>query len=106
MASDTRGANGADDEAELEVKVTDHRSASNLDDDATQTSGDGDTSETAADELEDLKSQVAQLDARRQDVLNRLTRAQADSRYVQSGGSIDADTLDSIDSTGFWKADP
>ncbi|MCY3896839.1 MAG: nucleotide exchange factor GrpE [Chloroflexi bacterium] len=78
MASDTRGANGADDEAELEVKVTDHRSASNLDDDSTQTSGDGDTSETAADELEDLKSQVAQLDARRQDVLNRLTRAQAD----------------------------
>lgn len=78
MASDTRGANGADDEAELEVKVTDHRSASNLDDDSAQTSGDGDTSETAADELEDLKAQVAQLDARRQDVLNRLTRAQAD----------------------------
>ena len=78
MASDRRGANGADDEAELEVKVTDHRSASDLDDDSAQTSSDGDTAEAAADELEELRAQVARLDARRQDVLNRLTRAQAD----------------------------
>ena len=78
MPSDGRGANGADDDAQVEVKVTDHRSASNLDDGSAQTSGDGDTAESAADELEELKAQVAQLDARRQDVLNRLTRAQAD----------------------------
>lgn len=78
MASERRGANGADDEAQLEVKVTDHRSGSNLDDGSAQTQGDGDTAEAAADELEELRAQVAQLDARRQDVLNRLTRAQAD----------------------------
>lgn len=78
MASERDGANGADDETQLEVKVTDHRSASKSDDGSAQTSDVGDTDEAAADELEELRAQVAQLDVRRQDVLNRLTRAQAD----------------------------
>lgn len=78
MASERDGATGADDESQLEVKVTDHRSAAKFDDGSAQTSDVGDTDEAAADELEALRAQVAQLDARRQDVLNRLTRAQAD----------------------------
>ena len=78
MPSEKNGAGGADDEPPIEVKVTDHRSASGLDDDtSTATDADGAT-ESPPDELEDLKAQVAQLEARRQDVLNRLTRAQAD----------------------------
>lgn len=78
MVSDQDGAAGADDEPQVEVKVSDHRSASKLDDGPVQTPGDVDTVETPVDELEELKAQVTQLDARRQDVLNRLTRAQAD----------------------------
>lgn len=78
MTSDRRGADGADDEPQIEVKVTDHRSAANLDDGSAQTLGDVGTTEPPLDELEELKAQVARLDARRQDILNRLTRAQAD----------------------------
>lgn len=78
MASERNRAEGADDEPPIEVKVTDHRSASNLDDDSGQTSDDLGAAEAPLDELEELKAQVAQLDARRQDLLNRLTRVQAD----------------------------
>ncbi|MDE2869308.1 MAG: nucleotide exchange factor GrpE [Chloroflexota bacterium] len=78
MASDRTGADGADDESQIEVKVADHRSASNLDDDSARTPDADGAAEAPTDELGDLKAQVAQLDARRQDLLNRLTRVQAD----------------------------
>lgn len=78
MVSDRNGAGGADDEPPIEVKVSDHRSASNIDEDLAPTPDEGGGPEGPLDELEDLKAQVAQLDARRQDLLNRLTRAQAD----------------------------
>ncbi len=78
MANEKNGAGGADDEPPIEVKVTDHRSASSLDDDTSPAAEAEGPTEPPADDLEDLKAQVAQLDARRQDLLNRLTRAQAD----------------------------
>ena len=78
MVSDRNGARGADDEPQIEVKVTDSRSASNLDDDSVWTPDADGAADVPTDELEDLKAEVAQLDARRQDLLNRLTRVQAD----------------------------
>ncbi|MCY3957818.1 MAG: nucleotide exchange factor GrpE [Chloroflexi bacterium] len=78
MTSDRHGADGADDEPPIEVKVTDHRSASNLHDDSAPTMDADGSAEPPTDELGELKAQVAQLDARRQDLLNRLTRVQAD----------------------------
>ena len=78
MASDRNGADGADDEPQIEVKVTDHRSASKPDDDPVRTLDTDGAADVSTDELEDLRAQVAQLDARRQDLLNRLTRVQAD----------------------------
>lgn len=77
MATARTDADDVEKEPEIEVKVTDHRSASALDDsnDAAETDG---APEAAADDVEALKAEVAKLDARRQDVLNRLTRAQAD----------------------------
>lgn len=78
MASDRTGADGADEEPPIEVRVTDHRSASALDDNCTEASATDGAPEASADEIEDLKAEVAKLDARRQDVLNRLTRVQAD----------------------------
>ena len=77
MASEKNGAGGADDEPPIEVKVTDHRSASALDDVSSEPDAD-DSAGTPADDQEELQAQVAQLDARRQDLLNRLTRVQAD----------------------------
>ena len=69
----------ADDEPPIEVKVTDHRSGSSLDEDAaTGAPGVDDAEEAPTDELEDLRTQVTQLETRRQDLLNRLTRTQAD----------------------------
>ena len=78
MASDRNGAGGAEDEPPIEIKVTDHRSASSSDDDSARTSDEDGSAEGPLDELEDLRAQVAQLDVRRQDLLNRLTRVQAD----------------------------
>ena len=79
MASENNGAGGADDEPLIEVQVTDHRSASSADADESSPASDvTGAAEPVTDDLEDLRAQVAQLDARRQDLLNRLTRAQAD----------------------------
>ena len=78
MASEKHGAGGADDQPPIEVKVTDHRSSSGLDDDTDSVADADGATELPADDPEDLKAQVVQLDARRQDLLNRLTRAQAD----------------------------
>jgi len=79
MATENYGAGGADDEPPIEVRVTDHRSASSLDEASTTAVSDADAAtEPATDDPDELKAQVARLDARRQDVLNRLTRAQAD----------------------------
>ena len=76
MASDNNGAGGADDEPPIEVKVTDHRSASKLEDDEPPL-GDGKPDESI-DAVAELEAQVAQLEGRRQELLNRLTRVQAD----------------------------
>ena len=79
MATEKPGADGANDDPPIEVKVTDHRSASSLEEeDAPATPDAAPAPEAAADGLEDLKAQIEQLEARRQDLLNRLTRAQAD----------------------------
>lgn len=78
MASEKNGAGGADDEPPIEIKVTDHRSASSLEDDASPAPDADAATEPPTDDFEELKAQIAQLDARRQDLLNRLTRAQAD----------------------------
>ncbi len=78
MADDRTDADGVDAEPPIELKVTDHRAASAVDDDSPEAAGTDDEPEAPADELEELKAEVARLDARRQDVLNRLTRAQAD----------------------------
>ena len=79
MTSENNGAGGADPDPPIEVKVTDHRSASSLEEDAASPAPGTDAeSEQAADVCEDLRAQVAQLDSRRQDLLNRLTRVQAD----------------------------
>lgn len=78
MATEKNGPGGAEDDPPIEVKVTDYRSASSLDDDASPVAEADSATESPADDSEDLKAQIAQLDARRQDLLNRLTRAQAD----------------------------
>ncbi len=78
MAVDRNGADSADDEPPIEVKVTDSRSASSDEDEPVPPPEADGAADVPTDELEDLKAQVAQLDARRQDLLNRLTRAQAD----------------------------
>ena len=78
MASEHNGAGGAD-EPPIEVSVTDRRSVSNLDSDDSSAEPDEATAcEATADGEEDLEAQVARLEARRQDLLNRLTRVQAD----------------------------
>lgn len=79
MATEHDGVGGADDEPPIEVRVTDHRSASRLDEDGTAAPAVADAGpEPTTDDPEELRAQIAKIDARRQDVLNRLTRAQAD----------------------------
>lgn len=78
MAREQNGAGGAD-EPPIEVNVTDRRSVANLDGDDSSAEPDATAAcEATTDGEEDLQAQVARLDARRQDLLNRLTRVQAD----------------------------
>lgn len=80
MATRGQDASGADDEPPIEVNVRDLRSASSVEEEH-EAGGSGEVDsepESATDDLEELKAQVARLDARRQEVLNRLTRVQAD----------------------------
>lgn len=78
MASEHHGAGGAD-EPPIEVNVTDRRSVATPDRNDSSAEPDAATAcEATTDGEEALEAQVARLDARRQDLLNRLTRVQAD----------------------------
>lgn len=78
MATARTDADDVGEEPQIEVTVTDHRSASALDENSNEAAETDGAPEAPVDEIEALKAEVAKLDARRQDVLNRLTRAQAD----------------------------
>ena len=78
MSSDETGSNDVEEQESSEVKVTDHRSVSRDETDEGMESEDEASASTETDDPKVLAARIEELNARHTDLLNRLTRTQAD----------------------------
>ena len=78
MSSDETGSKDVEEQESSAVKVTDHRSASRAETDESMASEAEASASNETDDPEVLKSRIEELNSRHTDILNRLTRTQAD----------------------------